>query len=65
MSVSKKLPIVGQTEGVFVSPCNGSVYDDKSVSRVLAELAQQISSMVSPATQSANPTSGMFEHLHL
>ena len=63
MSVSKTMPIVGQTEWTFASPCKKSTCGDNSVSRVLANLAQQVSTLVSPATRSTTPKSGKSGHI--
>jgi hypothetical protein len=63
MSVSKTMPIVGQTDGSFASPCKQGTCGDKSVSRVLANLAQQVSTLVSPAKRSTTPKFGKSGHI--
>lgn len=63
MSVSKTMPIVGQTGWSFASPCKQGTCGDKSVSRVLANLAQQVSTLVSLAKRSTTPKSGKSGHI--
>ncbi len=62
MSVSKKMQIVGQKERPFANPCNESTCGEFSVSRVLAKLARQGSTLFSPAPRSATPKSGKSGH---
>jgi len=63
MSVSKNMPIVGQTEQFVASVCREATCVDASVSRVLANLGNLSSSEFRRTPRSVTPTSGKSGHI--